>query len=192
MKTILGFDVSRNDPVMVQVFMPGDDTSSHDLSRPAWFVAPAPTPPAKRRTRSIDRTRSARWRAGSRRTRRHAHRRGPCPPPRDPWAGWTNAGWIAEDSITVLGAGAQPTFTIVDETRVFDETQLMDLYRKYMTTSERSPCTETELISLAGCSLGDIRTDESQELTEAVRVVLNQVERPRANLGGGGPPGRAD
>jgi hypothetical protein len=52
--------------------------------------------------------------------------------------------------------------------------------------------TETELISLVGYSLSDLRTDQSRELAEAVRVLLRQVERPRANLGGGGPPGRAD
>ncbi len=50
----------------------------------------------------------------------------------------------------------------------------------------------TELISLAGYSLGDLRTDRSRELAEATRVVLRQVARPRANLGGSGPPGRAD
>lgn len=48
------------------------------------------------------------------------------------------------------------------------------------------------MVSLAGYSLGDLRTDRSHELAEAVQVVLRQVERPRANLGGQGPPGRAD
>jgi hypothetical protein len=51
---------------------------------------------------------------------------------------------------------------------------------------------ETELISLDGYTLGELRADQSQNLAEAVRVVLHQVERPRANLGGGSPPGRAD
>ncbi|MCM4082843.1 hypothetical protein [Paractinoplanes hotanensis] len=52
--------------------------------------------------------------------------------------------------------------------------------------------TQTEMIDLAGYSLGDLRNDRSHELAEAVRVVLRQVARPRANLGGGSPPGRAD
>lgn len=52
--------------------------------------------------------------------------------------------------------------------------------------------TQTEMISLDGYSLGDLRNDRSQELAEAVQVVLRQVARPRANLGGSGPPGRAD
>lgn len=52
--------------------------------------------------------------------------------------------------------------------------------------------TETEMISLRRYSLSDLRADRSPELTEAVRLVLSQVERPRVNLGGSGPPGRAD
>jgi hypothetical protein len=59
-------------------------------------------------------------------------------------------------------------------------------------TPHRATDNETELISLAGYSLGDLRADRSRELAAAVRVVLHQVERPRTNLGGGGPPGRAD
>ncbi|MFI5894690.1 hypothetical protein ACIA5D_31775 [Actinoplanes sp. NPDC051513] len=51
---------------------------------------------------------------------------------------------------------------------------------------------ETEMISLEGYSLSDLRVDRSPELTQAVRRVLSQVERPRVNLGGNGPPGRAD
>jgi len=51
---------------------------------------------------------------------------------------------------------------------------------------------QTEMISLDGYSLGDLRDDRSPELAEAVQVVLRQVARPRANLGGAGPPGRAD
>lgn len=120
-KTVLGFDPGAGGDSIcaVQIFMPGDDTSGWDPAHPAWFVAPTPPRPAKRRTRSIDRTRSARWRAGSRRTRLLARRRGPCPPPRDPWAGWTDLGCISEDTVT----------TVFDETRAFDEAQLMELYR---------------------------------------------------------------
>lgn len=51
---------------------------------------------------------------------------------------------------------------------------------------------QTEMLSLDGYSLGDLRNDQSRELAEAVQVVLRQVARPRANLGGGSPPGRAD
>jgi len=51
---------------------------------------------------------------------------------------------------------------------------------------------ETRMVSLRGYSLRDLRTDRSPDLTEAVRLVLSQVERPRVNLGGSGPPGRAD
>ncbi|MFC7276323.1 hypothetical protein ACFQS1_20210 [Paractinoplanes rhizophilus] len=46
--------------------------------------------------------------------------------------------------------------------------------------------------TLTGHSLADLRADRSPELTEAIRLVLRQVERPRVNLGGSGPPGRAD
>lgn len=56
----------------------------------------------------------------------------------------------------------------------------------------RATDVQTELISLEGYSLGDLRTDRSRNLAEAVEVVLRQVARPRANLGGSGPPGRAD
>lgn len=61
-----------------------------------------------------------------------------------------------------------------------------------MLTPKTDSVIETELISLAGYSLGDLRVDGSRELAEAIRIVLRQVERPRANLGGSGPPGRAD
>lgn len=61
-----------------------------------------------------------------------------------------------------------------------------------MITQHRSGSIQTELVSLAGYLLGDLRTDSSQALADAVQSVLLQVERPRANLGGGGPPGRAD
>jgi hypothetical protein len=51
---------------------------------------------------------------------------------------------------------------------------------------------ETEMVSLTGYSLSDLRADRSLELAEAVRLVLRQVSRPRVNLGGSAPPGRAD
>jgi len=61
-----------------------------------------------------------------------------------------------------------------------------------MTAPQRVAATESRLVSLEGCSLSDLRCDQSPELAEAVRLVLRQVERPRTNLGGSGPPGRAD
>lgn len=50
----------------------------------------------------------------------------------------------------------------------------------------------TEMVSLSGMRLADLRQDRSPELAAAVETVLRQVEKPRANLGGAGPPGRAD
>jgi hypothetical protein len=61
-----------------------------------------------------------------------------------------------------------------------------------MITAHKTVEAPTELISLVGYSLGELRNDRSRELADAVRVVLGQVARPRANLGGSGPPGRAD
>ncbi|GAA1629754.1 hypothetical protein GCM10009828_067310 [Actinoplanes couchii] len=61
-----------------------------------------------------------------------------------------------------------------------------------MTTQPRATYIETTMVSLAGYSLSDLRSDQSRELADAVRQVLGQVSRPRANLGGSGPPGRAD
>ena len=61
-----------------------------------------------------------------------------------------------------------------------------------MNTPQSGASAETELISLARYSLGDLRKDRSRQLADAVQIVLHQVARPRANLGGAGPPGRAD
>jgi hypothetical protein len=61
-----------------------------------------------------------------------------------------------------------------------------------VTGPQRAVAIETEMISLVGYSLGSLRADRSRELADAVQLVLRQVERPRANLGGSGPPGRAD
>lgn len=61
-----------------------------------------------------------------------------------------------------------------------------------MTAQPRTTFIEPDLVSLAGYTLSELRTDRSPELLEAVQQVLRQVERPRANLGGSGPPGRAD
>ncbi|MDR7274338.1 hypothetical protein [Catenuloplanes atrovinosus] len=50
----------------------------------------------------------------------------------------------------------------------------------------------TELIDLSDCTLRDLRLKDDLVPAAAVRRALRQVERPRANLGGSGPPGRAD
>jgi hypothetical protein len=48
----------------------------------------------------------------------------------------------------------------------------------------------TEMPDLIRYSLSDLRA--RQGLADAVQLVLRQVERPRFNLGGSAPPGRAD
>lgn len=51
----------------------------------------------------------------------------------------------------------------------------------------------TELIDLGGWSLEDLRSSSRHnELEAMLQRILGQVERPRANLGSSGPPGRAD
>ena len=50
----------------------------------------------------------------------------------------------------------------------------------------------TELPDLNDCSLSELRMRRDAIVTEAVELVLSQVERPRINLGSSGPPGRAD
>ena len=58
--------------------------------------------------------------------------------------------------------------------------------------TRRQSALNTEMIDLGEFSLSDLRTMRSRDLADAVRSVLLQVERPRANLGSSGPPGRAD
>jgi hypothetical protein len=50
----------------------------------------------------------------------------------------------------------------------------------------------TDLLDFSNCSLSDLRKRQGKDISEAVELVLRQVERPRANLGSSGPPGRAD
>jgi hypothetical protein len=50
----------------------------------------------------------------------------------------------------------------------------------------------TELLDLTEYRLSELRIRPGKDLVEAVQLVLRQVERPRANLGSSGPPGRAD
>jgi hypothetical protein len=58
-----------------------------------------PIPAPKARTHARDRTRSARWQAGSRRTRRLARAargRGRRSRFADPWGGWEPMGWTTD------------------------------------------------------------------------------------------------
>jgi hypothetical protein len=47
-------------------------------------------------------------------------------------------------------------------------------------------------IDLSEYSLRDLLNDKSADLAEDVRRVTQEVQRPRFNLGGSSPPGRAD
>jgi hypothetical protein len=51
---------------------------------------------------------------------------------------------------------------------------------------------ETDLIDLADCMVDEIRGMPPERLAPYTEKALRQVERPRLNLGGTGPPGRAD
>jgi hypothetical protein len=50
----------------------------------------------------------------------------------------------------------------------------------------------TELLDVSELPLAELLSLQHDDLTNTVETVLKQVVRPRANLGGGGPPGRAD
>ena len=56
-------------------------------------------------------------------------------------------------------------------------------------TEPAKPPTPTSLPMLTGTTLSELRR---LDLAEEIAQVLAQVERPRVNLGGNGPPGRAD
>lgn len=49
----------------------------------------------------------------------------------------------------------------------------------------------TELVDLTGISITDLRECEERFLEPCTRRLLDQIERPRVNLGTG-PPGRVD
>jgi hypothetical protein len=51
---------------------------------------------------------------------------------------------------------------------------------------------ETELLDLSEVSLSVLRQIDDAVLSSSVRRIMTQVDRPRANLGGSGPPGRVD
>ncbi len=48
------------------------------------------------------------------------------------------------------------------------------------------------LADVSDVPLTQLLTLADEALTASTDAVLKQVERPRANLGGSGPPGRAD
>ncbi|MBU2667889.1 hypothetical protein KOI35_30695 [Actinoplanes bogorensis] len=51
---------------------------------------------------------------------------------------------------------------------------------------------ETELVDLSEVSLGMLRSTDPELLNESMSRLLEQVARPRLNIGNGGPPGRVD
>lgn len=51
---------------------------------------------------------------------------------------------------------------------------------------------ETELLELGDCSLSELLAIRDDDIIDQVEIILRQIVRPRANLGGAGPPGRAD
>jgi hypothetical protein len=50
----------------------------------------------------------------------------------------------------------------------------------------------TSSIDLSGVSLGDLQSKDADALAPFVKIVKAQVEQPRTNFGGSGPPGRRD
>lgn len=51
---------------------------------------------------------------------------------------------------------------------------------------------ETELIDLTDVSLAWLHDCDAEILAPSIARLMDQVERPRANLGGTNPPGRVD
>jgi hypothetical protein len=51
---------------------------------------------------------------------------------------------------------------------------------------------ETDLIDLSEVSLATLNQCDHATLADSVEHLLAQVDRPRSNLGGAGPPGRVD
>jgi hypothetical protein len=50
----------------------------------------------------------------------------------------------------------------------------------------------TQLADLSGLTIDDVQRLSRGRLADHVENTLRQVERPRVNLGGSAPPGRAD
>lgn len=59
-------------------------------------------------------------------------------------------------------------------------------------TVENPTDIETDLIDLADCTVDEIKDVHPEQLAPYTEQALRQLERPRLNLGGTGPPGRAD
>jgi hypothetical protein len=51
---------------------------------------------------------------------------------------------------------------------------------------------ETHLVDIQDMPLGDLRKRDAAQLAPYLEMLLQQVSRPRYNLGGSGPPGRVD
>jgi hypothetical protein len=51
---------------------------------------------------------------------------------------------------------------------------------------------ETQLADLSGVSISALRSVDAGMLRPSLRRIVEQVERPRANVGGGDPPARED
>jgi hypothetical protein len=51
---------------------------------------------------------------------------------------------------------------------------------------------ETQLVDLSDISLMTLRSVDADAVAPSLRRLLEQVESPRANAGGSGPPGRVD
>ena len=51
---------------------------------------------------------------------------------------------------------------------------------------------ETELVDLSEVSLGMLRSADPELLSDSMSRLLQQIARPRLNLGESGPPGRVD
>jgi hypothetical protein len=50
----------------------------------------------------------------------------------------------------------------------------------------------TDLADLTHVNVGDLPKRDRERLRPFFEALYAQVERPRLNIGGGGPPGRAD
>jgi hypothetical protein len=51
---------------------------------------------------------------------------------------------------------------------------------------------ETQLADLSGLNIEEIKGLRRDRLAPFLESTLRQIERPRVNLGGSAPPGRAD